>query len=78
VSKLIKSQIVELERELTNLEQAYREADDEWRSVDVEYVRLKRQREELDALKRDLAYEIEWRIRELAALEEANRHAATA
>jgi chromosome segregation ATPase len=76
--KPLSSQIADLERELTNLENEYRIVDDEWRAVDAEYVRLKRQREELDAHKRDLAYEIEWRIRELAALEEAKRHAATA
>jgi chromosome segregation ATPase len=73
--KPLSTQIAELQRELTNLEHAYREADDEWRAVDVKYVRLKRLREELYAHKRDLAYEIERRARELAALQEAIRNA---
>lgn len=70
----VASQITELQRELENAEQAYRQADDEWRAVDVEYVRLKRLREELDVHKRDLLCEIEWRNREIAALEEELKH----
>jgi chromosome segregation ATPase len=73
--KSLSTQFADLQRELTNLEQAYREADDEWRAVDVEYVKLKRLREELYAHKRDLSYEIERRARELAALQEAIRNA---
>lgn len=71
--KPISSQIADLQRELNNLEREYRHADDEWRAADVEYVRLKRLREELDVHKRDLSHEIEWRSRELAALEEQIR-----
>jgi len=78
MNKTLSSQIADLQRELANLEREFRTTDDEWRAVDVEYVRLKRLREELDAHKRDLANEIEWRIRELTALQEANRHAAIA
>ncbi|CAJ1000989.1 hypothetical protein [Brevibacillus aydinogluensis] len=73
--KPLSSQIADLQRELENLEEMRREADDKWRAVDVEYVKLKRLREELYAHKRDLAYEIEWRARELAALQEAIRNA---
>jgi uncharacterized protein (DUF3084 family) len=73
--KPLSSQIADLQRELENLEELRRKADDEWRAVDVEYVKLKRLREELYAHKRDLAYEIEWRARELAALQEAIRNA---
>lgn len=72
--KPISSQIADLQRELHNLEREYRHADDEWRAVDVEYVRLKRLREELDVHKRDLSHEIEWRTRELTALEESIKH----
>ena len=68
--KPISSQVADLQRELNNLEREYRQADDEWRAADVEYVRLKRLREELEVHKRDLAHEIEWRSRELAVLEE--------
>ncbi|WP_103110657.1 hypothetical protein [Brevibacillus reuszeri] len=74
MKKSVASQIEELQRELNNAEEAYRQADDDWRAVDVEYVRLKRLREELDVHKRDLAHEIEWRIREIAALEEELTH----
>ncbi|WP_019123782.1 hypothetical protein [Brevibacillus massiliensis] len=74
MEKPISVQIVELERELANLEQAYRDADDEWRAVDVQYVKLKRFREELYVHKRDLLYEIELRTREIAALQEALKH----
>lgn len=70
MKKTLSSQIADLQRELANLEREYRTADDEWRSVDVEYVRLKRLREDLDVHKRDLSHEIEWRARELAALKE--------
>jgi chromosome segregation ATPase len=73
--KPLSSQIADLQRELENLEELRRKADDEWRAVDVEYVKLKRLREELYAHKRDLAYEIERRARELAALQEAIRNA---
>jgi uncharacterized protein (DUF3084 family) len=73
--KPLSSQIADLQRELENLEELRRKADEEWRAVDVEYVKLKRLREELYAHKRDLAYEIEWRARELAALQEAMRDA---
>lgn len=76
--KLLSSQIADLQRELNNLERERREADDEWRRVDAEYVRLKRLREELDVHKREMSHEIEWRARELAALQEATRHVATA
>ncbi|TRY25950.1 hypothetical protein FOI68_09440 [Brevibacillus sp. LEMMJ03] len=73
--KPLSSQIADLQRELENLEEMRREADDKWRAVDVEYVKLKRLREELYAHKRDLAYEIEWRAQELAALQEEIRNA---
>ena len=73
--KPLSSQIADLQRELENLEELRRKADDEWRAVDVEYVKLKRLREELYAHNRDLAYEIEWRTNELAALQEAIRNA---
>ncbi len=73
--KPLSSQIADLQRELENLEELRRKADDEWRAVDVEYVKLKRLREELYAHKCDLAYEIERRARELAALQEAIRNA---
>jgi uncharacterized protein (DUF3084 family) len=69
--KPLSSQIADLQRELENLEELRRKADEEWRAVDVEYVKLKRLREELYAHKCDLACEIEWRARELAALQEA-------
>jgi len=72
--KPISSQIADLQRELKNLEREYREADDDWRAVDSAYVKLKRQREELDVHKRDLSHEIEWRSKELAVLEEAVKH----
>lgn len=72
--KPLKAQIADLQREIANLEREYRQADEEWRAVDVQYVRLKRKREELDVLKRDLGREIEWRARELAALQEAQKH----
>ncbi len=74
IKKSLDSQITELQRELENAEQAYRHADDEWRAVDVEYVRLKRLREELDVHKRDLICEIEWRNKEIAALQEELKH----
>ncbi|MED4581839.1 hypothetical protein P9578_03495 [Brevibacillus choshinensis] len=70
MKKSVASQIAELHRELENAKQAYRDADDEWRAVDVQYVSFKRQREELDVHKRDLADEINWRNREIAVLEE--------
>lgn len=73
--KPLSSQIADLQRELENLEELRRKADDEWRAMDAEYVKLKRRCEELYAHKRDLAYEIEWRARELAALQEAIRNA---
>lgn len=72
--KPISSQIADLQRELNNLEREFRHTDDEWRAADVEYVRLKRLREELDIHKRDLSHEIEWRSRELAALEGVINH----
>lgn len=75
MEKSLASQITELQRELENAEQAYRQADDDWRATDVQYVQLKRLREELDVHKRDLAHEIEWRVREIAALEEESKHA---
>lgn len=74
MSKTLSSQIADLQRELSNLEREYRTADEEWRAVDVEYVRLKRLREELDVHKRELSHEIEWRTRELAALQEGLKH----
>ena len=74
MEKSLVSQITELQRELENAEQAYRQADDDWREADVQYVQLKRLREELDVHKRDLAHEIEWRVREIAALEEEIKH----
>ena len=70
MEKTLASQITELQRELENAEQAYRQADDDWRAADVQYVQLKRLRDELDVHKRDLSHEIEWRVREIAALEE--------
>ncbi|KMZ42547.1 MULTISPECIES: hypothetical protein [Bacillales] len=70
MKKSVASQIAELQRELENAEQAYRQADDDWRAVDVQYVQMKRLREELDVHKRDLAHEIEWREREIASLQE--------
>ncbi|MGO0058606.1 hypothetical protein ACTID9_00825 [Brevibacillus fluminis] len=72
--KSISPQLVELQRQLANVEQAYREVDEEWRTADVEYVRLKRHREELDVLKRELEHEINWRVKEIAALQEAIKH----
>lgn len=77
MKKSVASQIVELQRELENAEQAYRQADDDWRAVDVQYVQMKRLREELDVHKRDLAHEIEWRVREIAALEEEIKYERT-
>ncbi|MBY0052319.1 hypothetical protein H7K32_11610 [Brevibacillus agri] len=74
MKKSLDSQIAELQRELENAEEAYRETEYEWRAVDVEYVRLKRLREELDVQKRDLLCEIEWRTREIAALQEGLKH----
>ncbi|WP_400162886.1 hypothetical protein ACAF76_008240 [Brevibacillus sp. TJ4] len=72
--KLLTSQMADLQRELNNLERERRQADDEWRAVDAEYVRLKRLREELEVHKRDLAHEIEWRAKEIASLQEAQMH----
>ncbi|GIO06257.1 hypothetical protein J31TS6_22850 [Brevibacillus reuszeri] len=77
MEKSLVSQITELQRELENAEQAYRQADDDWRATDVQYVQLKRLREQLDVHKRDLAHEIEWRVREIAALEEAIKYERT-
>ncbi|QRG65279.1 hypothetical protein [Brevibacillus choshinensis] len=77
MKKSVASQIAELQRELENAEQAYRQADDDWRLVDTQYVQLKRLREELDVHKRDLAHEIDWRVREIAALEEALKYERT-
>lgn len=74
MNQTLSSQITDLERELIDLERKYRTADEEWRAVDVEYVRLKRLREELDVHKRELSHEIEWRTRELAALQEGLKH----
>ncbi|MGK5509442.1 hypothetical protein [Brevibacillus formosus] len=70
MKKSVPSQIAELQRELENAKNAYRQADDDWRSVDVQYVQLKRLREEIDIHKRDLADEICWREREIASLKE--------
>lgn len=70
MNKTLSSQIADLQRELANLEREYRQADDEWRAADVEYVRLKRLREELDVHKRELSHEIEWRARELDGLQQ--------
>lgn len=74
MNQTLSSQITDLERELTDLERKYRTADEEWRAVDVEYVRLKRLREELEVQKRDLLCEIEWRTKEIAALQEGLKH----
>ncbi|MCM3144323.1 hypothetical protein [Brevibacillus sp. MER 51] len=70
MKKSVASQIAELQRELENAKSAYRQADDDWRSVDVQYVHLKRLREEIDIHKRDLADEISWREREITSLQE--------
>lgn len=37
--KPLSSQIADLQRELENLEELHRKADEEWRAVDVEYVK---------------------------------------
>lgn len=75
MNKTLSSKIADLQRELANLEREYRQADAEWRLVEAECVRLKRLREELDLHKCELSNEIEWRTRELAALQEAVKHA---
>ncbi|USG64031.1 hypothetical protein NDK47_17935 [Brevibacillus ruminantium] len=74
MKKALTMEIADLERELANLQEARREADEEWRAVDAEYVKLKRQLEQLDAHKRDLWYEIECRKKYLAALQVAKKY----
>ncbi|MCM3560629.1 hypothetical protein M4D57_18860 [Brevibacillus borstelensis] len=69
MKKSLTMEIAEIERELTNLNQAYQEAENDWRAADVEYLKAKRLADELYAHKRDLKHEIDCRMKRLKTLQ---------
>lgn len=75
--KPIQAQLDDLQRELNNLEEMYRQADDEWRAGDAEVVSRISELNEMAVHKSDLKDEITWRTKEIAALQEAVKLEAT-